>query len=117
MYLYSSKRPEAEVVDPTDGIRDFIRARLALGTPPHIGRQVAEIIYWQVDIHLPSQPLESWYWHSRVCQGCRSSWHKHLYNEIPTKIGPETGCPTLRRWATLWRGHTDWNENWRYEDA
>lgn len=111
-------RPEVEVVDESDRIRDFIRARLALGerTAMYGGRipkDVAEVIWWQVETHLPSQRLESWYWHDRVCQGCRSSWHKHLYNEIPTKIGPEIGCPTLRRWARLWETHPNFDQNWR----
>lgn len=110
-------RPEAEVVDATDRIRDFILARVEPHEAVFLPGKVADIAREQVRIHLPSKGRESWYWHERVCQHCRYSWHKWLPGRMPTDIGPEQGCPTLRMWASLWSDHPDFDQYWRYDHA
>jgi hypothetical protein len=65
-----------------------------------------------VERHHPDRQLENWYWSQRSCEDCGARWHKWLNNDVPTDIGPEQGCPTLRILASVHKDHPDYNPEW-----
>lgn len=68
-----------------------------------------------VELHHPDRHLENWYWMDRKCAECRKPWHKYMPGKLPTDIGPEKGCPTLRLLALPYVDHPDYDEAWRPE--
>lgn len=63
-------------------------------------------------LHHPDRQLENWYWSMRKCAECGGKWHKWLNNDVPTDIGPEQGCPTLRALAAVYADHLDYQQDW-----
>jgi hypothetical protein len=62
--------------------------------------------------HHPDRHLENWYWSQRKCAECGGTWHKWLNNDVPTDIGPEQGCWTLRSIAAVYADHPDYQQEW-----
>lgn len=62
--------------------------------------------------HHPDRQLENWYWLQRKCAECGGTWHKWLNNDVPTDIGPEQGCRTLRHLAAVYASHPDYQQEW-----
>lgn len=99
---------------------------------PHVGIiheavQAEHIIRWHparvlaecaakraiISRHKPDRILENWYWSRRRCAECGKEWHKWLNNDVPTDIGPEQGCPTLRALASIYADHPDYQDDWK----
>ncbi len=62
--------------------------------------------------HRPDRQLENWYWSLRKCAECGHTWHRWINNDVPTDIGPETGCHTLRALAFIYKDHPDYSQEW-----
>jgi hypothetical protein len=65
-----------------------------------------------IEMHHPDRQLENWYWSQRKCAECGGTWHKWISNDVPTDIGPEMGCRTLRALAAVYADHEDYREEW-----
>lgn len=63
--------------------------------------------------HKPDRALENWYWLRRKCAECGNEWHKYVSGALPTDIGPEQGCATLRAIASVYSDHPDYQEAWQ----
>ena len=66
-----------------------------------------------IGLHQPDRILENWYWSQRKCAECGGTWHKWLNNDVPTDIGPEQGCATLRAIAAIYSDHPDYKDEWQ----
>ena len=78
-------------------------------------RHVAELVAKRaiVDRHQPDRALENWYWSQRKCAECGGAWHKYVSGALPTDIGPEQGCATLRALASIYADHPDYKTEWQ----
>lgn len=97
-------------------INDFVTGRLA--DPRASGALVADptwrdLLVWLNEQHHIDGKLESWYWLERRCEYCKWGWMQHVPDRAPSEIGPEKGCPTIRRIANLFADHPDFDrDNW-----
>jgi hypothetical protein len=94
-------------------INEFIAARL--DDPKrrrHMAPSTLEFLAWLNETHHIDGKLEGWYWLERRCESCKWGWMRWEPDLAPTVIGPEKGCPTIRRVATLFRGHPDFEDDW-----
>lgn len=66
-----------------------------------------------IELHHPDRQLENWYWPERECAECGHRWHRYILGRLPTEVGPEVGCRTLRLLAEIDDDHPDYDERWR----